>query len=344
MDNLKVSNRPGMFRITAAFVVTAMAMFALQPFCAAQGVNNPPTNLLSGPQGVQNGPTLSTRNAPSAIPNDFANLKLAPGFLLNVDVYGESELSGHVRVDSDGNITFPFLGKLHVAGDSVPEAQNKIQKRFLEQEILTNPQITINVEQFASTNVTVLGEVQTPGRVELLVPHTLLDVIGMAGGVTPLAGKVIEVKHADASAGPINNVYQYTRGSNGNTISDVMVRPGDTIIVKRAGIVYVLGAVNRPGGYVMQEEGELNVAQAISLAQGLAMQAKTSSLRVVKHGDDGQPIEVPVSYKGMMDGKEAPLKLQAEDIVYVPVNKLKAVFSTSSSLIGQTAAAAIYIH
>ena len=55
-------------------------------------------------------------------------------------------------------------------------------------------------------------------------------------------------------------------------------------------------------------------------------------------------IEVPVSYKGMMDGKETPLKLSAEDIVYVPVNKIKAIFSTSSSLIGQTAAAAIYVH
>jgi len=344
MDNLKNSHRQGMFRITAACAVVATAMFALQPFAAAQAVNNPPSNLLSGPQGVRNEPTLTTRNGPSAIPNDFANLKLAPGFLLNVDVYGESELSGKVRVDNDGNITFPFLGKLHVAGDSLPEAQSKIQKRFLEEEILTNPQVTINVEQFASTNVTVLGEVQTPGRIELLVPHTLLDVLGMAGGVTPLAGKVIEVKHADASAGPINSTYQYTRGSNGDSIKDVIVRPGDTIIVKRAGIVYVLGAVTRPGGYVMQEEGELDVAQAISLAQGLIMQAKTSGLRVVKHGDDGQLLEVPVSYKGMMDGKEVPLKLQAGDIVYVPVNKIKAIFSTSSSLIGQTAAAAIYTH
>ena len=343
MDNSKTSHRPGMFRITAACAVIAIAVLSQQPYAIAQTAN-PPSNLLSGPQGIRNEPTLSTRNAPSAIPNDFANLKLAPGFLLNVDVYGESELSGRVRVDNDGNVTFPFLGKLHVAGDSLPEAQSKIQKRFLEEEILTNPQVTINVEQFASTNVTVLGEVQTPGRIELLVPHTLLDVLGMAGGVTPLAGKVIEVKHADASAGPINATYQYTRGSNGDSIRDVMVRPGDTIIVKRAGIVYVLGAVNRPGGYVMQEEGELNVAQALSLAQGLIMQAKTSGLRVVKHGDDGQLIEVPVSYKGMMDGKETPLKLSAEDIVYVPVNKIKAIFSTSSSLIGQTAAAAIYVH
>jgi polysaccharide export outer membrane protein len=341
MDNLRKTHSLGMFRMTAACAVIAVTTFAQQPFAAAQ-TNNPPTNLLSGPQGVVRSET-TTRVSPSPIPTDFADLKLAPGFLLNVEVYGESELSGHVRVDNDGNITFPFLGKIHVAGDSVPEAQNKVQKRFLEQEILTNPQVTINVEQFAATNVTVLGEVQTPGRIELLAPHSLLDVLGMAGGVTTLAGRVIEVKHSDASGGTTNNTYEYARGSNGDTIRGVMVKPGDTIVVKRAGIVYVLGAVNRPGGYVMQEEGQLNVAQAISLAQGLAMQAKTSQLRVVKHGENGQLIEVPISYNDMMKGKEVPLKLEAEDIVYVPVNHLKAFFSTSSSLVGQMAAAAIYV-
>jgi polysaccharide export outer membrane protein len=121
-----------------------------------------------------------------------------------------------------------------------------------------------------------------------------------------------------------------------------MVRPGDTVIVKRAGIVYVLGAVNRPGGYAMQEEGELNVAQALSMAQGLAMQAKTGALRVVTHGPDGRLINVPVSYNRMMDGKDVPMTLTAGDIVYVPVSKLKMVFTTSSSLIGETASASIY--
>ncbi len=278
----------------------------------------------------------------TAIPDDFSNLKLSPGFLLNVEVYGEPELSGHVRIDNEGNISFPFLGVLHVAGDSMPEAQKKIQQRFRDQEILTNPQVTLNVEQFAATGVTVLGEVQTPGRIELLAPHTLLDVIGMAGGETGMAGKVVEIKHADGPAGQTNSTYEYSRSGNGESIRDVMVRPGDTVMVKRAGVVYVLGAVNRPGGYVMQEDGELNVAQAISLAQGLAMQAKTGGLRVVKHGSDGQLKEIPVSYKQMMEGKVIPIKLEAEDIVYVPISKVKAVFAGGASIIGQATSATIY--
>ena len=206
----------------------------------------------------------------------------------------------------------------------------------------SNPQITVDVEQFATTSATVLGEVQNPGKIELLTPHSLLDVIGLTGGETPLAGDQVELTHAVSSSLKETNSYRYSRGSNGDSIREVMVRPGDTVIVKRAGIVYVLGAVNRPGGYAMQEEGELNVAQALSMAQGLAMQAKTGALRVVTHGPDGRLINVPVSYNRMMDGKDVPMTLTAGDIVYVPVSKLKMVFTTSSSLIGETASASIY--
>lgn len=275
------------------------------------------------------------------VPEDFATLTLGPGYLLNVQVYGEPDLSGQTRIDSAGDITVPFIQTVHVAGTTIAQAQDEIQKQFKDRGILKNPQVTINVEQFATRSATVIGEVQNPGKVELLAPHNLLDVIGLAGGETSLAGNEVEVKHADASGKP-SSVYHYSRSSAGDSIRNVMVAPGDTVIVKRTGIVYVLGAVNRPGGYPMQEDGELDVAQAISLAQGLAMQAKTGALRVVKHGSDGQLLEVPVPYDRMMDGKEVPMKLAAGDIVYVPVSKMKAVFSTGSSLIGQTTAATIY--
>ena len=323
----------------AAFIL----VFAQQPVALSQ-ITAATTNTPNAAGVAEVRPALNS-NAQSSmvtVPQDFAALKLAPGFLLNIEVYGEPDLSGHVRIDSEGNISIPFLKSLQVSGDTIVQAQENIQQKFREQAILKNPQVTINVEQFATTSAMVLGEVQYPGRVELLVPHSLLDVIGLTGGETPLAGNEVELKPVGASSVRPASFYHYSRGSDGDAIRNVMVHPGDTVIVKRAGIVYVLGAVNRPGGYAMQEDGELNVAQAISMAQGLAMQARTSALRVVRHGPDGQLVDVPVSYNRMMDGKEAPMTLAAGDIVYVPVSKIKAVFSTSSSLIGQTAAASIY--
>jgi polysaccharide export outer membrane protein len=229
-----------------------------------------------------------------------------------------------------------------VGGDTVAQAKQRIEDKFRNDGILKNPQITIDVEQFATTSVTVMGEVQNPGKVELLAPHSLLDVIGMTGGETTFAGNEVELKRPVDGAMQ-SSTYHYSRGSDGGTIRDVMVNPGDTVVVKRAGIIYVLGAVNRPGGYTMQENGELNVAQAVSLAQGLVMQAKVNGLRVVQHDAKGNPIEIAVSYNKIMEGKEKPIQLAAGDIVYVPISKTKAILSSTTTLIGQTAAASIYV-
>ena len=187
-----------------------------------------------------------------------------------------------------------------------------------------------------------MGEVQNPGKVELLAPHSLLDVIGMTGGETSLAGNEIELKRPVDGAMQ-TSTYHYSRGSDGSTIRDVMVNPGDTVMVKRAGIVYVLGGVNRPGGYTMQENGELNVAQAVSMAQGLVMQAKVGGLRVVKH-DEGQPCRNPrLVQQNHGTARRSPLQLAEGDIVYVPISKTKAILGSTTTLIGQTAAASIYV-
>ncbi len=329
--------RPSIFKVAALAAVIAACAFA----SAQNNPSNPtPTAPTNGPR-VQNNPTA--QNPLMTVPEDFAGLKLAPGFLLNIQVYDEPDLSARVRVDNEGNIHLPFLKTLHVGGDTVAQAQRRIEDNFRGDGILKNPQITIDVEQFATTSVTVMGEVANPGKVELLAPHSLLDVIGMTGGETTLAGNEIELKRPNEDGdGMTTKTYHYSRGDDGSAIRGVMVRPGDTVMVKRAGIVYVLGAVNRPGGYAMQESGELNVAQAISLAQGLVLQAKVNGLRVVQHDASGNPIEVRVSYNKIMDGKEKPLQLAAGDIVYIPISKTKAVLSSTTTLIGQTASASIY--
>jgi polysaccharide export outer membrane protein len=329
-------------RSAAAGIACALIVLTQQTGASAQ--SGPQNNNQNPPQTINLRPTNNpTPQSPLiTVPEDFAGLKLAPGFLLDVQVYDEPDLSAHVRVDNQGNIGMPFLKTLHVGGLTVSEAKELIENRFLREGILKNPQITIDVEQFATTSVTVMGEVQNPGKVELLAPHSLLDVIGMTGGETPLAGNTIELKHPNGSASMKSTIYHYAKGGDATEIREVMVHPGDTVIVKRAGVVYVLGAVNRPGGYAMQESGELNVAQAISLAQGLSLQAKVSALRVVQHGEDGKMIDIPISYNKIMEGKQVPLQLSAGDIVYVPVSKTKSVLGATTGLIGQTAAATIY--
>lgn len=324
----------GVFGILTAFLLHAPAFAQSNQTSANQ------QNSATAPDTRQTS-TPNTQGTVISVPEDFAGMKLAPGFLLNVTVYDEPDFTGPTRVDNEGNVNLAFLKPIHVAGDTVGQAKQRIEKAFRDQGILKNPQVSLDVQQFASTTATVIGEVQNPGKVELLAPHSLLEVLGMVGGETSLAGNVIELKRSDGD--PPTRTFHYSRGGSSSEIREVMVHPGDTVIVKRAGIVYVLGAVNRPGGYTMQEQGELNVAEAVSLAQGLTMQAKVSGLRVVQQKPDGQMVEIPVSYKDIMDGKEKPLSLSAGDIVYCPVNKIKTVLGTATGLIGQTAAAAIYV-
>ncbi|MFZ0746660.1 MAG: polysaccharide biosynthesis/export family protein [Terracidiphilus sp.] len=342
MRSHAVRRRLNIVDALGAVIAAAFLAFGLQPAVFCQAATSIPGNSSAGARENRSTPGTNAQTPMITVPSDFADLRLAPGFLLNVEVYDEPDFSGLIRVDSEGNINLPFLKTMHVAGDTVEQARNKIERMFKDQAILKNPQVSVSVEQFASTSATVLGEVQNPGKVELLAPHNLIDVLGLAGGETSLAGNEIDIKHASRSAGISTTVCHYSKGSNEDGIRNVKVYPGDTVIVKRAGIVYVLGAVNRPGGYAMQEDGELNVAQAISMAQGLAMQAKTGGLRVVRQSAGGELVDMPVSYKRMMDGKQAPMTLVAGDIVYVPVSKIKAVFSGGSALIGETTAATIY--
>ena len=288
---------------------------------------------------ASNAPTLKHRVPLIApVPEDFSSLKIAPGFLLSMEVFDTPEYSLELRVDSNGDVELPLVGNVHVADLTLVGASGKLAAALRDSKILNNPRVNLNVEEYAGTQVTVLGEVHNPGRIEMLAPRHLDDVIAMAGGETQYAGKQIEIRRA-TGAEPRSLLIEYSRNSNSHILSETIVRPGDTVTVRRAGIVYVLGAVNRPGGYVMQEDGDLNVTQAVALAYGTTMPAAIGSMRIIRKTDDGGVTEVPIAYSDMVKGKVPPLRLQAEDVVYVPLSKTKLVLT--SGLLNTAVAAAV---
>jgi polysaccharide export outer membrane protein len=321
------------------FSLAALTIFALPAVSAQQGTAS--AGLSTGSSASSSGAKASG-GALTAVPEDFSKLKIAPGFLLNIQAYDEAELSGEFRVDNSGNIAFPLAGSIHVADNTLDGARRLIEDRLISEQILTRPQITVNIEQYAPFIVAVMGEVQAPGRVQLLAPHSLLDVLSQVGGETPLAGSEVQVRHLVDGRLTID-AYPYGRTTDGSSIANVMLHDGDTVIVSRAGIVYVLGAVIRPGGYSMQEDGKLDVAQALSLAYGTTLTAAVTSIRVIRRNSDGTYVEYPVDYKKVSEGKQMPLHLQAQDIVYVPVSKLKSVAVSGMSIIDEATYAALYV-
>jgi len=276
----------------------------------------------------------------ATVPSDFSQLKLAPGFLLGLNVLDDPDFVGDFRVDEDGNIAVPVIGTLHVAGETVAETRVKIKRMLLEGKILKDPQVDLSILEYLAPEVTVIGEVGSPGKYPLFIPRKLVDVIALAGGLTILAGNEVVITGGNAGTQP--DIIHYSKATNPKAVEDVLVHPGDIVQVKRAGIVYVLGAVTRPGGYVMQEEGTLNVLQAVSLANGTSITASTSTTYLIRKNEDGSVVYISVPFKKITQGKAANVTLHATDILYVPSSMLKAILTNSQSVLSAAASATIY--
>jgi polysaccharide export outer membrane protein len=275
------------------------------------------------------------------VPEDFPKLRLAPGFLVNMSVLDDADFSGVFRVDEKGYLPVPVLGRVYVAGETAAEATEQIRKRLQAEQLLRDPQVTLNVIEYIAPEVAILGEVTVPGKYSLLTSKKLIDVLALAGGTTLLAGNEVRIIPISDPGAP--KVVHYSRGTNPEVIEGVYVHPGDTVQVKRAGIVYVMGAVTRPGGYVMQEEGTLNILQAISLANGTTPVASTKNIYLLRNNPDGTSTFMTLSYKGITQGKHSDMQLHATDVLFVPTNRIKESLITSQGIIASVASTAIYV-
>lgn len=283
----------------------------------------------------------SSHLGPSAAPEDVSTVKLMPGTMVDLHVFEETDLDGAYRLDEHGNISLPLAGSVHLESLTLREAETAVGEKLVSSQILNTPHVVVNLDEYSSQNIVVLGEVSSPGRFPVLGPRKLIDLLAMAGGQTALAGNEIVV-HRLGQPPDVTEMIHYGKDVNDPTALNVVINPGDTVLVRRAGIIYVLGAVNRPGGYVMQEAGELNVAQALALAAGTAIEAKVGSIRVIRKLPDGSLMETQVDYRKFNKGEAVPFPLKPEDIVYVPPSMIKTALNRGYSILSAAASATIY--
>jgi polysaccharide export outer membrane protein len=330
-------------KILRGLLVVAALLLCLEEAGVAQIGMQQTNGSQSGAPTNRNRPDAAAamRNSGlAAVPADFAKLKLAPGFLLSLNVLDDPDFVGAFRIDEQGDIAVPVLGTLHVAGETVSEARVNIQKILLENKILKDPQVDLSILEYSAPEVTIIGEVASPGKYPLLVPRKLVDVLAIAGGTTLLAGNEVQITRGSADTEPV--FVHFSKATNPKAVEDVLVHPGDTVQVKRAGIVYVLGAVTRPGGYVMQEEGTLTVLQAISLANGTTLPASTGSVHLLRRNADGTGVDIALPLDKISHGKTADMQLHATDVLYVPTSKIKSTFINGAGILAATTSATIY--
>ena len=293
------------------------------------------------PLFAQNVASLSPVTEPSAplVGGAAHALQISAGDLLDVNVFDTVELSGRLRVDEHGTIALPLGGDLVVSGLTAEQAGHAIEKKLLDGDILKDPHVSVTVLEYATQGVTVLGEVKNPGVYPLLGAHGLLDLISAAGGATSNAGKAVTVTHrADPNRPIIVNV----ESKPGRTEAfNVDIRPGDTIMVSHAGIVYVVGDVGKPGGFLIENNDRLTVLQAIALAQGTNRTASLNHATLIRKTGDTRE-ELPVPLKKIL-ANHAPDELLADgDILFVPTSGPKNAWRDVESILPAAAGAAIY--
>jgi polysaccharide biosynthesis/export protein len=265
-------------------------------------------------------------------------LPIEIGDLLLLEVYGAPEYTQQLRVDRRGRILLPMAGGIKVAGLTVAEAKRVIAQRLKESGAFNDPDISIVQQEYATQGVTVVGEVQKPGIYPLLAPRMLTDVLSLAGGTTANAGQVVSITHRGDSEP--SSIVQLGEQPDGENQAPVEILPGDTVVVSKAGLVYVIGDVAEPSGFMMQG-AEITVLQAVALAKGTNHTAALDSARVIRKGDDGRE-DIPVPLKKILSGELSDVPMQADDILFVPTSQGKsAMYKTLDAIVRAATGVAI---
>ena len=326
--------------VHSLLIAQACIVLACGSHCGAQVSPTISANLEQTAGTTSTRRSLSPSVGPTALPDDFTKLRLNTGYQLELEVYGASEMNCSLQVDDDGDVVVPLIGAVHVAGDTLREAEKSIANELVAKEMINFPNIHLKITAFAASTITVSGEVQSPGKLQLLAPRSLLAVLADAGGETAAAGGHIEIHHKQAGATEQIVQVFYTPGKNSTEAENAIVLPGDTVYIPRAGVIYVLGAVNRPGGYLMVNGGTLNLPQAVALAMGVSPVGSSRSVIVVRK-QDGQVGEYHFRLDEMQRGKAETFALADGDMVYVPTSKVKSALINSSAVLSAAASASI---
>ena len=247
-------------------------------------------------------------------------LRIGPDDLIDVQMFDNPDLSGRFRVDEKGDIIIPLIGRVHVEGDTAEEAATLIEKRFVEAQILqpADSHATVLIAEYASQGITVNGEVKTPGVYPALGVRMLNDLITAAGGVLVTASSKVVIMRKDDPRNPIT--VDYNPSALTPVVPQIQIFPGDSIMVPRAGIVYVLGNVAKSGGYVLDGRNTLTVEEAMALAGGSGHAAAIKRAQLVRTLPDGRKEEIIIPINLIYKGQAPDVALKDGDILFVPTS------------------------
>jgi polysaccharide export outer membrane protein len=318
-------------RATATLLVLLVAGACLHAQAPTPNTSGLPSGVVNIPQTPENRTLPNPKDTPT-IWNDAGTAGGSPltvaqssspmpapigsGDFLDISEYHTPEFHSVVRVSANGTVILPMIGEINLSGMNEQAAAHAIEAVLLAKGMLLHPLVSVLVTAYAGQDVSVLGEVSRPGVYPYTYHHRLLDLISAASGLSSNAGRLVNIFHSSdpKTAHPI-----VLDPSGTDTASDhnPELSPGDIVQVSRAGLVYVVGDVIRPGGFAVDPAQGLTVVQALSLAWGPSLNAGVGHALLIREQKGGRTM-IALNLRRMLRGQDPDQPVQDRDILYVP--------------------------
>jgi len=353
------------------------------PQSATQNQGTPRPNLETAEDWNRRLKELLDSN-PSAPAVSAGEYRIGPEDVLNINIFEAQELNREVRVSAGGDISLPLLGSVRAAGLTPRELEFVLQG-LLHRTYMKDPHVSVFVHEMQSHPVSVMGAVRRPGVFQIRGSKTLLEVLSLAEGLADDAGETVIILRGAALTAEPHLATDYPAGSDhpsssaqnaaeGTAVSSALnsnrfasedavqvnlkdllesadshgnplVHPGDIVKVTRAGVVYVIGEVRKPGGFALKSNEKISVLQALALSEGLTRTAAKSGARIIRTDQQsGERKETPIDLGKILAGKAPDPVLEPKDIIFVPNSAAKTTLGRGVEAAAQTLTGILIFH
>ena len=232
-----------------------------------------------------------------------ADYQVGPNDSLDIVIYDNPDLSSSVTVSANGTISFPLIGEIKVVGSTPRHIEGLIRNKLVEGKFLKDPQVRVNVAQFKSQSVAVLGAVGNPGKFIIEGASSVLDILAEAGGLSQNSGdRILLVKRGSEKTLTVD-MHNF---NTGDFSKNYEVGHGDVLIVPKNDSFYIYGEVRSPGLYRL--ERNMTVMQALSVGGGLTDKGTQKKMVISRRDKSGRVLELKARLTD---------SIQSDDVIYV---------------------------
>ncbi|HME58571.1 MAG TPA: SLBB domain-containing protein, partial [Terracidiphilus sp.] len=340
MESIHPSSHSTVIRAVVALLAVALTGAAIHAQAPTPTTSGLPTGVVKLPATQDTRVQPNPREAPTiwnnpgqagtqpmagTLPATPMPAPIAPGDFLDVSEIHTPEFHSMVRVSPTGTVMLPMVHDVQIGGMDEQAAAHAIEAALTAQGFLLHPLVSVLVISYVGQDVSVLGEVVRPGVYPYTLHHRLLDLISAASGLAPSAGRLVNIFHRDDAKTPHPVVLDPDAADTANDHNPELA-PGDTVQVSRAGLVYVVGDVQRPGGFPVDPVQGLTVVQALTLAWGPTQNAAMGKAILIREQKGGRTL-TSLNLKRMLHGQEPDQLVHDRDILYVPDSAAKNLWN-----------------